>query len=128
MRSALSLARRMAAFTAATILLAPSAALAAGDAAAGQRTFALCAGCHSSSPGVNKIGPSLAGVIGRRSGTEAGYTYSPAMQGASITWDDATLDKFLMSPGSTVHGTKMFFSVPGASDRQNIVAYLATLK
>jgi len=115
MRSALSLARRMAAFTAATILLAPSAALAAGDAAAGQRSFALCAGCHSSSPGVNKIGPSLAGVIGRRSGT-------------SITWDDATLDKFLMSPGSTVHGTKMFFSVPGASDRQNIVAYLATLK
>jgi cytochrome c len=118
----------MAAFAVVTFLLISPASLAAGDPAAGQRVFARCAGCHSTSPGVNKIGPSLAGVVGRRSGTEAGYSYSPAMQGAAITWDDASLDKFLASPGSTVHGTKMFFNVPGGSDRQNIIAYLATLK
>jgi cytochrome c len=118
----------MAAFAAATFLLASPATLAAGDPATGQSVFARCAGCHSNSPGVNKIGPSLAGVIGRRSGTEPGYNYSPAMQGANITWNDATLDTFLASPGNTVHGTKMFFNVPGASDRQNVIAYLATLK
>src|ERR1700720_3084143 len=79
-------------------------------------------------PDVNKIGPSLAGVVGRRSGTAAGYDYSAAMKNADITWDDNTLDMFLAGPGNFVHGTKMFLSVPNRADRQNIIAYLATLK
>ena len=79
-------------------------------------------------PDVNKIGPSLAGVVGRRSGTAAGYDYSAAMKNADITWDDNTLDMFLAGPGNFVHGTKMFLSVPNRADRQNMIAYLATLK
>jgi cytochrome c len=128
MRSTLSIIRRTAAFAAAALVLGTSVTLADGDPAAGQRVFAECAGCHSTSPGVNKIGPSLAGVVGRRSGTEAGFSYSPAMQSANVTWDEATLDKFLAGPGSFVHGTRMFLSVPGSSDRQNVIAYLETLK
>src|SRR6266436_4212550 len=85
--------------------------LAAGDPATGQQVFGECSGCHATAPGVNKIGPSLAGVVGRRSGTAAGYDYSSAMKSANITWDDGTLDKFLAGPAGFVHGTKMFLSV-----------------
>ena len=110
------------------LLLGVSVAHAAGDAAAGQTVYARCAGCHSTTPGQNKIGPSLAGVVGRKSGTEDGYSYSPAMKTANITWDDATLDKFLASPAGVVHGTKMFMNLPSSTDRQNVIAYLDTLK
>jgi cytochrome c len=115
--------------TTATLVLGSSTALAAGDAAAGQQLFAShCGICHATEPGVNKIGPSLAGVFGRKSGTEAGFDYSPALTAAAITWDDMALDKFLQNPGADVHGTKMVVSVPGNDDRQNVIAYLKTLK
>jgi cytochrome c len=101
---------------------------ATGDAAAGEKVFARCAGCHSNQAGVNKIGPSLDGVFGRKSGTEPGYSYSPAMKQAGLTWDEANLNKFLQGPSSLVHGTKMFLSVPSEKDRQDVIAYLETLK
>jgi cytochrome c len=65
---------------------------------------------------------------GRARGTEAGYDYSPALKAAAITWDEKELDKFLQNPGADVHGTKMVVSVPGNDDRQNVIAYLKTLK
>jgi cytochrome c2 len=50
------------------------------------------------------------------------------MTGAHITWDETSLDKFLANPQDVVHGTKMFASVPDAHQRQDIIAYLDTLK
>jgi cytochrome c len=108
--------------------LAGPSAMAAGNAADGQRAFSRCTACHSAEPGHNGIGPSLANVVGRRSGTEAGYSYSPAMAHAHVTWDSDSLDKFLGNPQGLVHGTKMFVSVPVAQQRQDIIAYLDTLK
>jgi cytochrome c len=103
-------------------------AKATGNATAGQQVFARCAGCHSTTPGENKIGPSLAGVFGRKSGSEPGYNYSPALKAANITWDEHTLDQFLANPASDVHGTKMFVNLPQAADRENVISYLETLK
>src|ERR1700754_2165374 len=100
----------------------------AADAAAGEQVFVRCVPCHSAKAGENKIGPSLAGVVGRKSGTEPGYNYSPALKAAGITWDDQELDKFLTNPMADVHGTKMVISVPNAQDRENVIAYLKTLK
>jgi len=90
--------------------------------------FARCAACHSTKAGENKIGPSLAGVVGSKSGSEPGYSYSPALKSANITWDEHTLDQFLANPTADIHGTKMFISVPNAADRENVIAYLQTLK
>ena len=101
---------------------------AAGDAAAGQAYFSHCAACHSTSPGVNKIGPSLAGIVGSKGGSVPGFNFSPGMKNANVTWDNGSLDKFLQNPNGFVHGTKMFFSVPNPTDRQNVIAYLNTLK
>ena len=102
----------------------------AGDAGAGQTVFkSVCSMCHSNQAGQNKIGPTLFGVVGRKTGAAEGYTYSPANQGANLTWDEATLDKYLQAPRTVVPGTKMTYG--GLKDdekRANLIAYLSTLK
>ncbi len=106
-----------------------ASAHAAGDPAAGRAVFNKCSICHTVKPGQNAIGPSLFGVVGRKSATEPGFSYSDAMKKADKTWDEATLDTYLTSPKAMVPGTKMVF--PGLSkpeDRANLIAYLATLK
>jgi cytochrome c len=108
-------------------LSVPLTAYAEGDAAAGEKIFAHCAPCHSTKPGENKFGPSLAGVVGRKSGTEPGFNYSPALKAQNVTWDEANLDAWLQGPGKFVHGTKMIYSVPDEKDRQDVIAYLKTL-
>jgi cytochrome c len=106
-----------------------STAFAAGDPTAGEKVFAShCAVCHATTPGVNKIGPSLADIVGSKSGTVPGFNFSTAMKDASVTWDDANLDKYLANPAEFIHGTKMFVNLPSDSDRENVIAYLHTLK
>jgi nitrite reductase (NO-forming) len=97
-----------------------------GDASSGRLVFRKCQACHSIEPGKNMLGPSLAGVIGRKAGTEAGYNYSPAMKSADIVWNPQTLDQYLSDPAKVVPGNKMPF--PGLKtdhDRADVIAYLA---
>ena len=113
----------------ALMMLGFSSALAAGDADAGKQVFATtCTVCHATEPGVNKLGPSLAGIVGSKSGAVPGYDFSAALKGANITWDETTLDKFLQNPAADVRGTKMFINVPSAETRENVIEYLKTLK
>jgi cytochrome c len=103
--------------------------LGAGDPEAGKTVVAAhCAVCHATAPGENKIGPSLAGIVGSKSGTVPAFNFSAAMKDANVTWDDADLDKFLANPVGFVHGIKMFVNLPSETDRQNVIAYLNTLK
>lgn len=114
---------------AAALALQTGAARADGDAAAGKVVFNKCMACHSVKPGENKIGPSLHGIVGRPSHSIEGFTYSPAMKGYSVTWDEATLDHYLIDPRATVPNTKMIF--PGLKveqDRKNLIAFLDSLK
>lgn len=88
-----------------------------------------CAVCHSTDPGTNKLGPSLAGVVGRKAGSLGDYSYSSAMAKIGVTWDKATLDKYLTDPQAMVPGTKMIFpGVKDANDRKALIDYLATLQ
>jgi cytochrome c len=97
----------------------------AGDAAAGKRAFNSCRACHSLTPGQNKLGPSLADVVGREAGTVEGYAYSPAMKEVGITWNQENLDKYLENPKGFVPGTKMVFvGMKKPEDRRNLIAYL----
>jgi cytochrome c len=82
------------------------------DAAACRALFSRCAACHSVSPGVNKVGPSLAGIMGSKTGIVPGSNFSTAMKNANVTWDEAALDEFLKSPSRFIAGTKMVFNVP----------------
>lgn len=118
---------RLAAVTA-TALALPQAALAAGDAVNGGKLFAQCRACHTTGAGErNGLGPNLNGVVGAKSGTRAGYAYSPAMAKANLVWTPATLDKFLTRPSALVPGTKMAFAgVAAAKSRDDLIAYLTT--
>jgi alcohol dehydrogenase (cytochrome c) len=104
-------------------------AYAVGDAAAGKTVFEnQCSVCHTTVIGKNGFGPTLAGVIGRRSGAISGYPYSSAMANAGIAWDPATLNDFLASTTTQVPGTLMTVSITDPAARANVIAYLATLE
>jgi cytochrome c len=102
----------------------------AADPAAGQAVFkSQCTTCHSPQAGKNVIGPSLFGVVGRKTASVQGFHYSVGNQNANLTWDDATLDKYLESPKTVVPGTTMTFAgVKDAGKRADLIAYLDTLK
>jgi cytochrome c len=89
-----------------------------------------CRTCHSFKEGDNRLGPTLHGIIGRKAGSIDGFAFSSAMKGSGITWDAATLDKFIASPETVVHGNAMkpFGGIADATERAKIVAYLQGLK
>lgn len=105
-------------------------AAASGDAAAGQKIFSKCGACHSAEPGgPNKVGPNLAGVVGRPKASHAGFNYSDAMKAKGGNWTLDDLAAFIHNPKGFVPGTKMLF--PGISDPGdlgNLLAYLNTVK
>ena len=109
------------------LMLAAGPALADGDAAAGEKLFVKCKTCHTLEAGKNKVGPSLAGLMGRAAASLADFNYSDAMKASGLTWDETTLNEYLADPKGKVPGNKMVF--PGMKkdeDRANLIAYLKT--
>jgi len=98
-----------------------------GDAAAGEKVFTQCKTCHVREPGQNRVGPSLAGVVGRPAGSVEGFQYSPANKNSGITWTPEKLFQYLEKPARVVPGTKMVFAgIPDAQQRADVIAYLQT--
>lgn len=102
----------------------------AADAAAGEKFAKVqCGICHTFDAGKNKIGPSLFGVVGRKAGTAEGFSYSEANKSSGLTWDTATLDKYLTKPSAVVPGTKMAYAgIKDDGKRADVIAFLETLK
>lgn len=117
-----------AAFTA--LAAAPAAAqMPAGNAAAGEKVFAQCKTCHVTDKGVNRVGPSLHGVVGRKSGSVPGFKYSAANQKSGVTWTAPVLFQYLEAPMKFMPGTKMAFAgLKKPQDRADVIAFLATKK
>ena len=108
--------------------VAPGNSEEAGNAAQGEHAFAKCALCHAKDK-TNGIGPGLSGVIGRHAGSESGFHYSEAMKNSNIVWDRKSLDSFIMAPQKALPGTTMPFpGIPGQEERNDLIAYLETLK
>lgn len=90
--------------------------------------FNQCTACHSTERGEHGIGPSLAGVFGRRAGTAPGFEFSQAMKDSGLTWNQAGLDRYLADPRGVVPGTTMAYNgVKDAAQRQAVIDYLKTL-
>lgn len=98
-----------------------------GNAHRGQVLYAQqCTACHAVD--VNKVGPMHRGVLGRRAGRLADYTYSEELADAKIVWTLKTLDAWLADPEELIPGQRMGFAVKSRKERADLVAYLATLK
>ena len=112
----------------AMIAAVPSLAVADVDLKKGKKVFRKCKACHAvGEKAKNKVGPQLNGVVGREAGAVKGYKYSKAMKASKLTWDDATLDKYLTKPKDLVKGTKMIFSgLKKEKQRANLIGYLKT--
>jgi cytochrome c len=96
-----------------------------GDAAAGKLVFAQCRTCHVTDAGVNKTGPSLNGIIGRKSGSVPGFAYSPANASSGVVWTKEKLFQYLEKPQRVIPKTKMIFAgLSDAQKRANVIAYL----
>lgn len=103
-----------------------------GDAARGKLVFQKrCTGCHSMEgdrEGPRREGPRLARVFGRKAGSVAGFDYSAGLKNSGITWNEATLERWLSGPDLVVPDTKMDFHVPKTQERSDLIAYFKQLK
>lgn len=104
---------------------APAYASLKGDAVKGEKVFVQCKTCHVVQAGVNRIGPSLHGVVGRHASKVPGFKYSAANIKSNLVWNEATLYKYLEAPQKMVPGTKMAFAgLKKPQDRADVIAYL----
>jgi cytochrome c len=105
-----------------TMAIAASAA----DAGRGREAFEKrCTGCHALDK--IKVGPRLRGVYGRQAGKDPEFIYSDAVKGASVTWEESTLDRWLSDTESVIPGNDMSFRLDNADERGDIIAYLRQL-
>ncbi len=116
------------------IALAGTLPARAQDVAAGAAVFkAQCGMCHSVVKGQTMLGPSLFGIVGAKAGGPTGgeteFYYSAALKKSGLTWDAATLDRWIADPAAVVPGNRMTYAgLKDAKQRADLVAYLATLK
>jgi len=112
-----------------SLAFADAAAADNGDDAGKLAFNNACRTCHSINEGDHRLGPSLHGVVGRKAGSVDGYGFSAAMKQSGITWDAATIDKFIASPDQVVTGNNMkpFGGLDDAKQREQIVAYLKSI-
>src|ERR1700722_4081474 len=107
------------------VLTCGLASVRAGDTKNGKAVFEKCAACHSLEAGKNDIGPSLAGIFGRKAGSLEDFRYSSAMKRSNVTWDEHTLDAFIEDPQAFIPGNRMpFDGLKDKQDRDDLLAYL----
>ena len=99
----------------------------AASADHGKTLYTACQACHTEKP--DALGPSLKGVVGRKSASLEDFRYSPAMKRANLTWDEGTLRDYLRDPQAKVKGNRMpYGGMSDMKDVDDVVAYLETLK
>jgi cytochrome c len=120
--------KRLAAyFMFAGALFALSGIAAAQDLAAGEASFHKCQTCHAVGVGAkNKLGPELNGLVGRQTGTAAGYQYSPPVKNAGFAWDETSFAAFIANPRGKIPGNKMVFAgIKDETEIANLWTYLS---
>ena len=109
------------------LLTLASAHAQTGSPAKGQMIFeSRCVACHSLD--ANRVGPALGTVVGRVAGKAPDYLYSPALGAATHVWSRDKLLAWLTNPEMLIPGQRMGYAMDNAQDRDDVVAYLSTLK
>jgi cytochrome c len=84
-----------------------------------------CSGCHSLD--INKEGPRLRGVYGRKAASVPDFEYSDGLKKSAIRWDKESLERWLAGPDAMAPDTDMAFRVADGEEREALVAYLKSL-
>jgi len=94
----------------------------------GEKAWVQCRACHTLEKAAgHKIGPNLYGIVGQAAGTRAGFTYSPALKSSGLTWDRATLDRWIEKPSAVLKGHRMVFIGIADKDRRTaLIDFLAS--
>jgi cytochrome c len=95
-------------------------------AASGKKVFGKCKACHGFKK--NKVGPNLAGIVGRKAGSVDGFKYSKAMKKAAadgLVWTEENIDAFVKKPKKFMKKTKMAFAgLKKESQRKAVIEFL----
>ncbi|RKF61470.1 Cytochrome c [Erysiphe neolycopersici] len=85
-----------------------------------------CASCHNLDlSDEKKIGPTLHGLFGRKTGSVEGYSYTDANKAKGIIWGEETLFTYLENPKKYIPGTKMAYGgLKKDKDRNDLITFL----
>jgi cytochrome c len=86
-----------------------------------------CRTCHSVKEGDNRLGPSLHKIYAAKAGSSSSYAgYSQGMKSSGVTWDEATLDKFIENPEQVIPNNNMkpYKGIGDQAVRKQIVDFL----
>ncbi len=99
------------------------------DVERGKKLYNKCRACHSLTPKTHLMGPSLAGIYGRKIGAAEVYNYSSAMKNTNKIWNSETLHAFLKNPMQYIPGNAMpFGGIKADADRNNLICFLKNAK
>jgi cytochrome c len=110
------------------VLGTPADPLAAYAGDHGAEVFRACVACHTlSETEVQRAGPTLAGLYGRKIASLPGYRFSEALKAMDIVWTPETVSKlFEIGPNAYTPGTKMPEQhIGSAEDRRALTDFLA---
>ena len=99
------------------------------SAADGEKVFNKCKACHTLEAGKHRVGPSLAGVVGRKAGTADGYNRYKGLKGDDWTWTEDELMAYLENPtkytqDKTGNRSLMNLKLPKEDERKAVIEYL----
>ncbi len=114
---------------AAAAFIAVSAPATVNASEDGEKVFRKCMACHSVKAGQHRVGPSLAGVVGRKAGTADGYKRYKGLKDADWTWTEDELVAYLEDPSKYTKAkngnrSSMAFKLKDLEDRKEVVEYL----
>jgi cytochrome c len=86
-----------------------------------------CTPCHNLRQRVNRVGPHLVEVIGRRAGAVDGYDYSLEMKTSDVRWTPEAIEAFIEWPLGVAPEGRMALAPMSERDARDVVTYLRSL-